>query len=359
MSIPKKMMAVVVRGIKDYRYEEIQVPKPGAGEVLVRIKATGVCASDVKTFKGYRVWGSEEIAPYIEIPVVPGHEFVGEVVELGKGAGEKYGLQVGDLTVSEQIVPCWKCRFCKNGQYWMCSQHDIYGFKHQKAEGSWAEYMLYPANAINHRVPPELNVEHAALIEPLACAIHAVERGYIQLDDTVVIAGMGPIGLCMLQVARLQNPGMLIATDIRPQRLEAALKLGADIAINVKEEDPVDIVRQHTGGYGCDVFIEAAGSADAVQQGLQMLRNLGTFVEFSVHTAPASVDWSVIGDLKELNIHGSHLGPYSYQKAIRFLQDGRVNPDPLITHTLPLEKYKEALEIATSGNNSLKVLLIP
>lgn len=359
MKVPEAMKAVVVHGIRDYRYTEIHVPKPGPGEVLVRVRASGICAGDVKTYSGYRVWGSEEIPPYIEVPVIPGHEFVGEIVEFGEGAEEKYELHIGDLAVSEQIIPCWKCRFCRNGLYWMCARHDIYGFKHGRAEGSWAEYMVFPAGALNHRIPPGIRIEHAALTEPLACAIHAVERGDIHLDDVVVIAGMGPIGLCMLQVARLTGPKLLVATDVRPLRLEAALALGADLVVNVQEEDPVRTVKQLTGGYGCDVFIEAAGSPDAVGQGLQMLRNLGTFVEFSVHTSPVSVDWSIIGDVKELNIRGAHLGPYSYPKAIQFIQDGRILLDTIVTHAMPLEKYREALDIAARGEDCLKVVLLP
>ncbi|MGQ9627256.1 MAG: alcohol dehydrogenase catalytic domain-containing protein [Anaerolineae bacterium] len=359
MSIPQTMKAVVVHGIKDYRLEEVPVPKISSGEVLIKVLATGVCASDVKTFHGARVWGSAEIPPYIEAPVVTGHEFVGRVVALGEGAGEKYGLSVGDMAVSEQIVPCWECRFCRRGQYWMCHRHDIYGFKKSRAEGSWAEYMRFPANAINHKVPSEIKPEHAALIEPLACAIHAVERGEIQLGDVVAIAGMGPIGLCMLQVAKLKSPGLLIALDIKPHRLELAQNLGADLAINVAEEDSVKRVLDLTEGYGCDVYIEASGAGPAVAQGLQMIRRLGTFVEFSVHAGPVAVDWSVIGDVKELNIHGSHLGPYCYPLAIEYLRNGTVKAEPIITHILPLEEYQKAIEIAHAGEESVKVVLIP
>lgn len=359
MGIPKTMKAVRVHGIQDYRLEEVPVPQIGPGEVLIRVLATGICASDVKTFHGARVWGSEEIAPYIEVPVTPGHEFVGQVVALGEGAAEKYGLAVGDMAVSEQIVPCWQCRFCRRGQYWMCQRHDIYGFKKDRAEGAWAEYMRFPANAINHKVPSDLLPEHAALIEPLACAIHAVERGNIQLGDVVVIAGMGPIGLCMLQVAKQKGPGMLIALDAKPKRLAMAKELGADLAIDVTQGDAVRRVLDLTDGYGCDVYIEATGAGPAVAQGLQMIRRLGTFVEFSVHAGPVAVDWSVIGDVKELNIHGSHLGPYCYPLAIEYLRKGVVDGEALVTHRLPLDKFAEGLELAHRGDESIKVVLIP
>ncbi len=359
MGIPKTMKAVRVYGVQDYRLEEVPVPQIGPGEVLIRVLATGICASDVKTFHGARVWGSEEIAPYIEVPVTPGHEFVGQVVALGEGAAEKYGLAVGDMAVSEQIVPCWQCRFCRRGQYWMCQRHDIYGFKKDRAEGAWAEYMRFPANAINHKVPSDLLPEHAALIEPLACAIHAVERGNIQLGDVVVIAGMGPIGLCMLQVAKQKGPGMLIALDAKPKRLAMAKELGADLAIDVTQRNAVQQVLDLTDGYGCDVYIEATGAGPAVAQGLQMIRRLGTFVEFSVHAGPVAVDWSIIGDVKELNIHGAHLGPYCYPLAIEYLRKGVVDGEALVTHRLPLDKFTQGLEIAHRGDESIKVVLMP
>jgi threonine dehydrogenase-like Zn-dependent dehydrogenase len=359
MDIPKTMRAVRVHGPNDYRLEVLPVPAIGADEVLVRILATGICASDVKTWHGARVWGSAEIAPYIEAPVIAGHEFVGEVVALGPGATDKYHLDIGDWAVSEQIVPCWQCRFCRRGQYWMCQKHDIYGFKQQRAEGSWAEYMRFPANAINHQVPKDIPAVQAALIEPLACGIHAVERGDIQLGDVVAIAGMGPIGLCMLQVARQKGPGLLIALDAKPKRLALATKLGADLAIDVREGNAIQRVLDLTQGYGLDVYIEATGAGPAVNQGLQMIRRLGTFVEFSVHGGPVSIDWSVIGDVKELNIHGSHLGPYCYPRAIEYLRKGVVNGAALVSHVLPLDSFYEGLEIAAVGDDSIKVVLTP
>jgi threonine dehydrogenase-like Zn-dependent dehydrogenase len=359
MSLPKTMKAVVVHGIEDYRLEEVPVPQVGPAEVLVRVRATGVCAGDVKSYYGARVWGSEQIAPYIETPVIAGHEFAGEVVALGEGAGEKQGLTLGDLAVSEQIVPCWQCRFCQRDQYWMCQRHDIYGFKRGRAEGSWAEYMKFPSGAINYRVPSEVKAEHAALVEPLACGIHGVDRGEIHSGDVVVIAGMGPIGLCMLQVARLKSPALLIALDLQGQRLQLARELGADMALNAADEDVIQRVLDLTDGYGCDVYIDAAGAGAAVLQGLQMIRRLGTFVEFSVHASPVAVDWTIIGDQKELNVHGAHLSPYCYPRAIQYIADGTVAADRIVTHALPLERFREAIELAHSQTESLKVLLIP
>jgi threonine dehydrogenase-like Zn-dependent dehydrogenase len=360
MQVPQTMKAVRVYGVEDYRLEEVPVPQAGPGEVLVCVLATGICASDVKTYFGAaRVWGGGGMSAYIQTPVIPGHEFVGEVVALGEGAGRKHGLALGDLAVSEQIVPCWQCRFCRRGQYWMCQQHDIYGFVRGRAEGSWAQYMRFPANAINHLVPADVAPKHAALIEPLACAIHAVERGGIQLDDVVVIAGLGPIGMCMLQVARLKSPALLIGLDLQPTRLALAEELGADLALNPAEEDVVRRVLDLTEGYGCDVYIEASGAGPAVPQGLEMIRKLGTFVEFSVHGGPVAVDWSIVGDAKELDIHGAHLGPYCYPKAIRYIRDGTVAADKIVTHALPLTDFARGIDLVHDQSESLKVVLLP
>lgn len=353
------MKTVVCYDIGDYRLEERPIPSVGPGEVLIHVDAAGVCASDVKAAHGAgRIWGSDAFARYIQPPVIPGHEFVGSVVALGEGADERFGLQVGDMAIAEQIVPCWRCRYCKHGQYWMCEQHDIFGFR-QRAQGAWAEYMVFPADSIVHKVPKDIPAQVGALIEPLACGIHAVERANIQLGDTVVIAGMGPIGLCMLQVARMKSPGALIALDIKPFRLEMARKLGADLALNPASDDVLAQVQALTDGYGCDVYIEVTGSPKGVGQGLQLIRKLGTFVEFSVMAEPASVDWSIIGDQKELDVLGAHLGPYCYPKAIRFLREGSVDGQALVTHALPLSDFAKGLALAEKGEDSLKVVLIP
>ena len=241
--LPKTMQAVICHGPEDYRLEEWDVPTPGPGEVVIRVGAVGICASDLKCYLGAPLfWGDKHRKGYCQAPVIPGHEFVGDVVALGEGAGEKYGLAIGDRAISEQIVPCWKCRYCERGQYWMCQVHDIYGFR-QRTFGAMAEYMLFPRGALNYKVPTTIPVEHAAFIEPLACSIHAVERGDIQFEDVVVIAGAGPLGLGMVAAARAKGPRLLIAVDLSDQRLETAKACGADIGLNPGKIDVVDEVQ--------------------------------------------------------------------------------------------------------------------
>jgi threonine dehydrogenase-like Zn-dependent dehydrogenase len=358
-SLPKTMAAVICYGPEDYRLEERSLPAVAAGEVLVRVRAVGICASDLKCYQGAPMfWGDGVRAGYCERGVIPGHEFVGEVVALGAEAAEKYGLKVGDLAVSEQIVPCGACRYCLRGEYWMCQVHDIYGFKHA-TPGAMAEYMRFPAKALNHRVPAGMNVIHAAFIEPLACSIHAVERGDIQFGDTVVIAGCGPLGLGMVAAAKLRGPARIITVDPNPKRLELAGRCGADIGLNPLTSDVVAQVQELTDGYGCDVYLEASGHPSAVAQGLQMIRKLGTFVEFSVMREPVTVDWTIIGDTKELNIHGAHLSPHTYPVAIRMLEQELLPMTEIVTHTLPLARFQEGFELVAQGQVSVKVALIP
>lgn len=359
-TVPKEMKAVVTHGPHDNRLETIPVPVPGPEEVLVRVEACGICAGDVKSYKGAAMfWGDDVMPQWTKPPVVPGHEFVGDVVALGPGAKEKHGVDIGDRVTAEQIVPCGKCRYCKTGKYWMCEVHNIHGHQGIVADGGMAEYMKFSALDIVHKVPRSLPFAYGAMIEPLACSVHTIERANIQFGDVVVIAGLGPIGLCKLQVAKLRNPSLLIGIDMRPKRLKLAKELGADLVINPTEEDAVEKVKSLTGGYGCDVYVHNSGSPAGVIQGLKMIRKLGTFVEFSVFSAPTTVDWSVIGDRKELNIVGAHISPYTYPTAIRFLAEGVVKVDQLITHQLPLTDFLNGFKMAEEGSESIKVVLIP
>jgi erythritol/L-threitol dehydrogenase len=359
-AIPDTMKAVVCHGPRDYRLEQVPVPKPGPGEVLVKVILAGVCASDGKCYDGApKIWGSNDgQGRYIEPPITVGHEFVAQVVQFGEGAEGRDGLKVGDHVCSEQIVPCGECLYCKEGLYWLCEPHDIYGF-HQRTPGSWAEYMVFPRKALNYKLPEGMDPEHGVFVEPLGCAVHTINRAELRFNDTVVIAGCGSLGLGMVAAARMKNPKRIIALDLHPARLELARKCGADMTINPRDEDTVAKVKELTGGYGCDVYVEATGAPRAVTQGLDMIRKRGRFIEFSVFREAVTADWSIIGDTKELDIKGVHLSPYAYDTAIRMIAEGRLPMDEIITHKLPLEQFEEGIKMVIDGSASLKVTLRP
>lgn len=353
------MRAVVVHGPEKYVLEEIPVPTPGPGQALVKVEAVGICASDLKCYHGAaKFWGDDHRPAWTETEVVPGHEFVGTIVELDEEAAARWNVAAGDRVVAEQIVPCWKCRYCLRGQYWMCAPHDMFGFK-RKTPGAMAEYMVFPVEALVHKVSKDIPPAHAAFAEPLSCALHAVERAGIQFADVVVVAGCGPIGLGMIAGASAKSPAAVIALDMSDTKLALAKECGATHTVNIAQEEPDELVRSLTEGYGADVYLEGTGHPSAVAQGLRLLRKLGRFVEYSVFKDPVSVDWSIISDDKELDVLGAHLGPHCWPAAIRLIESGRLPMDKICTHQLPLEKFQDGLDLVAAGDKSVKVSLIP
>lgn len=358
-AVDSTMRAVVCHGPEDYRLEQVPVPRPGPGEALIRVEAVGICASDLKCYHGAaKFWGDASRPAWAETGVIPGHEFVGTIVELDDTAARRWRIAVGDRVVSEQIVPCWQCRYCARGQYWMCAVHDIYGFK-RATMGAMAEYLLLPARALVHRISPDVPPAHAAFAEPLSCALHAVERADIHFDDVVVVAGCGPIGLGMIAGAVARYPAHIVALDMSDAKLELARLCGADIALNITRDDITGVVRDLTEGYGADVYLEGTGHPSAVPQGLGLLRKLGTYVEYSVFGSDVTVDWSIISDDKELDVRGAHLGPHCWPAAIRMIESGRLPLDRICSHQLPLDRFQEGLDLVADGTRSTKVSLIP
>ncbi|HZZ48838.1 MAG TPA: alcohol dehydrogenase catalytic domain-containing protein [Pseudonocardia sp.] len=359
MALPDRMQAVVVHGPEDYRLEEVDVPSPGPGQLLMRVEAVGVCASDLKCYHGAaKFWGDSDRPAWAQTGITPGHEFVGTVVAGDEASQAHHGATLGDRIVCEQIVPCEKCRYCRRGEYWMCGPHDMFGFRNYN--GAMAQYMLVPSNARVHRVSPELPAHHAAFAEPLSCALHAVERANIKFGDVVVVAGCGPIGLGLIAGAREKNPLTLVALDLDDAKLELGRRCGADVTVNITKQDPLEVVNALTEGYGADVYLEGSGATPAVGQGLRLLRKLGTYVEYSVFGSDVTVDWSIISDDKELTVLGAHLGPHCWPAAIKMLEDGKLPLTDICTHQVGLSEFQKALDlVADASGPSVKVSILP
>lgn len=350
------MKALVAHDVQDYRLEQIPIPVPGRKDILIKVEACGICAGDIKAGKGAkRFWGGDGMPGYCEPPFIPGHEFFGKIVAMGSDVPGQF--EIGDRIISEQIVPCGHCHYCLRGQYWLCIPHNVYGFK-KSFNGGMAEYALLPAGSINHKIPADLSTEEAVLIEPYSCSLHAVRRAQITVDDVVVLAGAGTLGLGMVGAIHQRNPKLLIVLDYNDHRLEIAKKFGADIIINPRNESSVDRVLDLTDGLGCSIYIEATGHPSAVNQGLEMIRKGGTFVEFSVFAEPVSADWSIIGDVKELTILGSQLSPHCYSDAIAAISQVIMSTEGVVTHQYKLEDWKEAFE-KTSEADAIKVIITP
>ncbi|CUX26197.1 alcohol dehydrogenase catalytic domain-containing protein [Clostridium sp. C105KSO13] len=357
-NIPEKMNALVAYAPGDYRYEQVETPRAGEGEMILKVEACGICAGDVKAYHGAKsFWGGDGNPPYIKAPMIPGHEFVGHVVEMGPNV--KGDWKIGDRICPEQIVPCGECMFCKTGRYWMCEKHDLFGFQNN-VNGGMAEYVRLTKEAIPYLIPESLALEKAILTEPYACSWHCVDRAQIGNTDIVVLSGVGTLGLGMVGAIRQRNPKTLVVLDMNDARLKKAKEFGADIIMNPGKTDVVSAIKDLTEGYGCDIYIEATGHPSSVEQGLQCIRKMGRFVEFSVFAEKVSVDWSIISDRKELDLLGVHLSPYCYDTVIDWIESGKLPTDGVVSHKLPLTSWKEGFDAAAAGaEGTFKVVLVP
>ena len=353
-TLPKTMKALVAYDKGNYRYEaEYPVPECGADDIIIKTEGCGVCAGDLKCYHGNSTWGDETHEKWVRPPFIPGHEFLGVIVEKGANVTE---YELGDRVIADQIVPCGTCRFCKTGRYWMCQPHATFGFQKEN-NGGMAEYVRYPKNAVIHKVPKEMPLEQALLIEPYGCSKHAVDRAQITVEDVVVISGAGTLGLGMITYARMMNPAKLIVLDMKDERLAKAKEFGADIVMNPGKVDVVKEIANLTEGYGCDIYIEATGHPSSVVQGLQVIRKLGRFVEFSVFGEPTTVDWTLIGDNKELDVLGAHLSPYCYPFVIENIANGNLKTEGIVSRYFSIEQWEEAFEYASGKYGNFKVAI--
>jgi threonine dehydrogenase-like Zn-dependent dehydrogenase len=352
-AVPKTMKALVAYSDTEYRLvEDFPTPECGPDDVIIKTEGCGICAGDLKCMGGAGMFWGDEVQPsWVEPPFIPGHEFFGTAVAVGENVKD---IEVGDRLATDQIVPCWECRFCKTGKYWMCEPHQIYGF-FKDLNGGMAEYVRLPKGAVIHQVPKDMTVEQAILIEPYACSKHCVDRAAIESEDVVVIAGAGTLGLGMVTYARRRDPKLLIVLDLDDKRLAKAKEFGADLVWNPAKMDVVKAVKELTEGYGCDIYIEATGAPAAVIQGMKMIRKLGRFVEFSVFSEETLLDWSIIGDRKELDVLGAHLSPYCFPYVIENIHNGNLKTDGVVSSLYTLDQWEEAFEKATGKDGDFKV----
>lgn len=340
------MKAVVYLGPGELSYQEVETPQVGPGELLVETRAALTCGTDVKTFRR----GHHLMQP----PMLFGHEFAGDVAELGEGVT---GFAEGMRVVAANSAPCNECYFCQHGRHNLC-ESILFNW------GAFAEYVRVPARIVNtnlYEIPSDLRYEEAALLEPLACVVLGNEAASISPGDTVVIAGGGgPIGLMHLQLARHNGARQAVVIDLKDSRLQLAEELGATHTINPACEDPVQGVKDLTEGRGADVVIETAGVPEVWQLSLQLVRNGGTAVMFG--GCPGGCQVSVDTDrihYGELTIRGVfHHTPKTVARALQLLSDRVVKADSLITARVPLKDTQKALEKVISGE-AIKVAINP
>ncbi|MBD3406237.1 MAG: zinc-binding dehydrogenase [Candidatus Lokiarchaeota archaeon] len=343
------MMAAMFHDIGDVRYEETDIPEIGPREILVKIKKALTCGTDVKTYKrGHPLLLRNP-------PALFGHEYAGIIEEIGK---EVKNFEPGMRVVATNSAPCGSCFFCKRNRPNLCQQ-----LKNTFVNGAFAEYIRVPEAVVKwntHQIPDSLAFEEAALTEPLACVVHGIEEANIELGDTVVVIGAGPIGQMLMMLAKKSGASTVIASDLAELRRNMAKKAGADIVIDPAEEDPIERVKEETSGYGADVVIEAVGLPTTWEQAVKMTRNAGMTVLFGGAASGTKFEIDTVRfHYGQLTIKGVfHLTPKHVEQALNLIISGSIKPEILITHEMPLQKITEAIEMMGSGK-SMKVAIKP
>jgi L-iditol 2-dehydrogenase len=329
---------------------EIPTPKPDADSVLVKVKACAVCGSDIRIFHH----GNNRVKP----PQTLGHEAAGEVVEVGANVTK---FKAGDRVAIGADVPCGECAFCEAGIGNNCQINYAMGYQFA---GSFAQYVLLNKTVVNygpvHKIPDNMAWDEAALAEPLACVLNAVELTKITLGDTVVIIGAGPIGCMIIPIAYIQGASKVIVVQRSRPRLEAARQFNADCYICSNEEDPVKRVLEETAGLGADVIFTANPSPESHVTALKMAKNRARVNLFGGLPAGSTVtlDTNVI-HYKELIVCGAHGSlPRHHQLAINLIAARRPDIRPYISHHFPLEQINEAFA-AAEGHKGMRVVVQP
>lgn len=338
------MQAAVFHGSGDLRVEQVARPNPGADEIVIKVAACGICGTDV------HIVGGEFPAP--NLPLIIGHEFAGEVFEVGSDVSH---VKPGDKATVDINISCGSCYFCRHNSKMFCPDIRQLGVH---TAGGMAEYVLAPVANV-YRLPDTMSMRHAAYVEPLACVIHGQDRVGIQFAETVAIVGGGPMGLVHTALSKMNGAGRVILSEPEENRRLLAASLGADHVVDPTSVDAVDEVREATDGRGADVVIEAVGSARTYRDAFEMLRPGGRLLAYGAAPQETEIPLRPFDVFaKELTIVGSYAGTYeTWSKAIDLIANGRFDPDQIIDTVRPLSEAREAIENLRRDKSAVKVLL--
>jgi alcohol dehydrogenase len=353
----EKMKATVFHGKDDIRVEEVERPRAGAGEAVIRVTLTTICGTDLHILRG-------------EYPVKPGliigHEPVGVIEELGAGVS---GYAIGDRVLVGAITPCGQCRACLSGQLSQCGHGEGYeaigGWRFGNTiNGAQAEYLCVPSAQANlAKIPDELTDEQVVLLADIASTgFSGAESGQIRIGDSVVVFAQGPIGLCATAGAKLMGATLIIGVDGDEIRLAMSKRMGADVALDYRAVDIIAEVKRLTGG-GADVAIEALGTQQTFESALRSLRPGGTLSSLGVYSGKLEIPYDAFAAGLADNRIVTTLCPGGKERMRRLMEvvrSGRVDLTPLLTHTFPLDEIADAYELFGSrGDGVLKVAIKP
>ena len=329
-----KALVKYQKGPGNMEVRDIPEPVPGAGQVKVKVKKAGICGSDLHIF-------NDDIAIAVRPPVVPGHEFSGVVTEVGEGVTE---FRPGDRVVSEAVYDyCGSCLYCRTGFYNLCTNKKSLGYWYN---GAFAEYTLIKESNLHH-LPDDIDFLTGAMLEPLACCIHAIyDCCHIEAGDLVLVSGPGAIGLMAAQTAKAAGARVVVTgTDADTERLQMAVELGSDYAVNIQRENADELIERLSGGWGADVVLECSGSEAAVRSGMKLLKKRGWYCQIGLTGRPIPFDIETIC-YKELHFSGSMASRYlNWEKGMQLIRQGLVKLAPLASHHFRLDDWEEAFRM--------------
>jgi threonine 3-dehydrogenase len=346
--MPKTMLAVMKPEAKPgVEIRDVSVPEIGPTDVLVKVKVASICGTDLHIYNWDR-WAQSRIHP----PLIPGHEFCGEVVAYGN---EVTSVKEGDFVSAEMHVACGKCLQCRTGEAHICQFVKIIGVD---ADGAFAEYVRIPESNI-WKLDPAIPQEYASILDPLGNAVHTVLAGEIAAR-TVAITGCGPIGLFSIAVARAVGAATVFAIEVNQHRRKIAQQMKADLVLDPSKHDVTKIVMEQTGGLGVDVVLEMAGHPTAIRTAFNIVRRGGRISLLGLTSKPIALNFSEDIIFKGLTIQGIN-GRRMYQtwyQMTALLKSGKLDLHPVITDRMSMSDFSKGMERLTSGEAS-KILLYP
>jgi threonine 3-dehydrogenase len=344
----KTMLAVVkAEAAPGAEIREVKIPEYGPNDVLVKVKVASICGTDLHIYNWDR-WAQKRIHP----PLIPGHEFCGEVAAYGKQVSS---VKEGDFVSAEMHVACGKCERCRTGEAHICQNVKIIGVD---SDGAFAEYVVIPESNI-WKLDPAIPQEYASILDPLGNAVHSVLAGEIAAK-TVAITGCGPIGLFAIAVARAVGAARVFAVEVNEHRRRLAKEMKADLVIDPSKEDVRAIVMEQTDGLGVDVVLEMAGHPDAIRTAFNVVRSGGRISLLGLTSKPISLNFSEDIIFKGLTVQGIN-GRRMYQtwyQMTALLKNGKLDLHPVITGHMAMKDFSQAMERLQTGEAS-KILVYP
>ena len=346
------MKAVRMYKPGDLRVEEVPIPVPGDGEVLLKIMAVGVCGSDIPRVLTYGAHVS---------PIIPGHEFSAEISQLGTNTGD---WKVGDRVTCPPLIPCNKCEWCEKGLYSLCEDYDYFG---SRRDGAFAQYLVSPITQLL-KLPDNVSYEDAATMDPCANAMHGIAQGGVKEGDIVCVYGTGPIGLFACQCAKAKGAKMVIGVDVSQQKLDVALKSGCDYVFNSIEQNAPEEIKKVTNGEGADVVIDFTGAPPAQLAAIESARKMGKVVFLGIshkglNLEEKHVDTIMRSQLSIIGSWNSFTKPFpgdDWFTPLKWFEEGKLSAAPIISHKLTLDECPDIfMKIKEGGLFFNKIMFYP